>query len=622
MDLDRIEKLKKRLYSRKPIENIDVRSPLFSVNKSGADYEGWAKDEKLQIPEVDDSGTGKFIKKLVIFSVGFFVVSLALASYIFFFKNKFVSSNNLDISVSGPSSVSAGSDILISVSVENKNQTDIESAVMTVSFPEGSVGLPDQTILKDKTEVLGVLPKGQTLTKDINFSILGNKDSVKSVMFKIQYRIKGSNAVFVKQKKYDLNLDSSPVILNVSSVKEISSGQNLTFKIDITSNAVTLLKDLYVKAEYPYGFEFQNSTLKNSTSNNEWFIGDLKNGDKKSFVVTGKLLAQNNEERTFRFSVGSKPNKDSDFDSVLSDTISSITIKKPFFNIVTNFGNMQDLSNFVVLENQNVYLNINLENTLNEKIYDGNVTVSLKSPYINESSVRVSQNGFYDSINNIVNWTRNTTEDLSVLNPLDNTSLSLQFDLVNIPTSVENPQIDLSITAKGLRSPESSDTEEIVSTVYRSIRLKTKTEVSSKVLYGGQISSTGPNPPESEKATTYNLDFSITNTYNDLSDAMLKAVLPEYVTFTGKFYPSSENIYYDEKTREVVWNIGSISNGAGFVNSAKKAGFQVKIIPSKNEISTMPKLTSSVNFSATDSFTSIPIKMNLGTLSIPSPILK
>ena len=89
MDLDRIEKLKKRLYSRKPIENIDVRSPLFSVNKSGADYDGWAKDEKLQIPEVDDSGTGKFIKKLVIFSVGFFVISLALASYIFFFKNKF-----------------------------------------------------------------------------------------------------------------------------------------------------------------------------------------------------------------------------------------------------------------------------------------------------------------------------------------------------------------------------------------------------------------------------------------------------------------------------------------------------------------------------------------------------
>ncbi len=613
MDFDRIEKLKKKLYSRKNFDAVDSRSTLSNLSKKDDDFSGWAKDQKLNIEDMETKNSG-FIKKFTIFALAFFVISVVFSLYIFFFKNQFISSNNLEILVSGPTSVSSGSDILLTVSVSNKNKSDIDSSLLSIVFPDGSVS-SDQSALKDMSFDIGKIAKGQSISRDINFSILGNKDTNKTISFKIQYRIVGSNSVFVKEKKYDLNLDSSPVILNVSSQKEIGSGQNINFKVDVTSNSVTVLKNVYVNAEYPYGFEFTDSSIKNSNSNNEWFIGDLKNGDKKSFTLTGKLIAQNNEERTFRFSVGSKEKKEDDI-SVIAENMSTITIKKPFLSINTVLGGVIEGSSFAVSDSGS-YLSadIGITNTLNENIYDGQVLVYLNSPLIDEKSLKVGQGGFYDSVSNTVVWNANTTNVLSSVKPLSVNNFSFQFNLNKIDLSVENPKLDFIVKTIGLRTPQDSDPEEITSSVTKSIRVKTSPEILAKTLYGGPISSSGPNPPVAEKSTTYNLDFNISNTYNDLGNAVLSVTLPQYVSFTGKTYPSSENITYNEDTREVVWNIGTISNSAGFTNSSKKGGFQVKITPSLNQIGTVPDLSSKIIFSATDSFTNIPIKMNLSNFN-------
>lgn len=614
MDFDRIEKLKRRLYSRKNIDISDSRSDFSTFSKKDEDYSGWAKNDQLFINEDGGKG-GNFVKKFLLFAVGFFVISVVVSVYIFFFKNQFVSSNNLEILVSGPTSVSSGADVLLSVSVLNKNQSDIESAILSVVFPDGSVVMPDQTALKDLSFDIGNIAKGQSISKDINFSILGNKDTNKTVSFKIQYRVSGSNAVFIKEKKYDISLDSSPIILNVSSPKEISSGQKLSFKIDLNSNSQALLKNIYVKAEYPYGFEFTDSSLKNSSSNNEWFLGDIKNGDKKTLTLNGKLLAQNNEERTFKFSVGSKDSLDDDI-SVIAENIFSVTIKKPFFDLSAIFSGQLNSSDFSILESSSVVSgSLDIRNTLNESIYDNEVLVYLNSPYIDKTSVKVGQGGFYDSTSNTILWNKNTSQSLSSIKPLSLNSFSFQFDLQDIPISTENPKLDFDFKVKGLRSPQDSSSEEISSNISKSIRIKTKADIGLKTLYGGQIASSGPNPPVAEKPTTYNLDFNISNTYNDISSASLSVTLPQYVTFTSKTYPSSENISYNEETREVVWNIGSISNGAGFMNSSKKAGFQVRIIPSLNQVGLTPDLTSKIIFSGTDSFTNLPIKINLSNLN-------
>ncbi len=614
MDFDRIEKLKKRLYSRKYFSVSDDRSELSNLSKRDDDYSGWAKDEKLNIKDYDENNTG-FLKKFTIFAVAFFLLSVVFSLYIFFFKNQFVSSNNLEILVSGPTSVSSGSDVLLSVSVFNKNKSDIESSVLSVVLPDGSVMMPDQKPIKDLSFDIGKIAKGQNINRDINFAILGNKDVNKVISFKIQYRIVGSNAVFVKEKKYDLKLDSSPVILNISSSKEINSGQNLNFKVDITSNSQTVLKNIYITAEYPYGFEFADSSLKNSSSNNEWFIGDLKNGDKKTLNITGKLIAQNNEERTFRFAVGSKDKKEDDI-SVIADGLSSVTIKKPFFNIVSYMGGVIDNPSFAISDNKSsVSVNFDISNTLNESVYDNEVFVNINSPLIDKKSIRVGQGGFYDSISNTITWNRNTTNSLSSFGPLSTNSLSFQFDIVDIPVSSENPKIDFSLKVNGLRTSQDSDSEEITSSMSKSIRIKTEPTFVLKTLYGSPLSTTGPNPPVSEKTTSYNLDFNISNTYNDINNATISIVLPQYVTFVGKTYPSSENIVYNEESREVLWNIGSISNSAGFNSSSKKGGFQIKITPSLNQIGTIPELTSKVIFSGTDSFTNLPIKINLSNFN-------
>jgi hypothetical protein len=70
--------------------------------------------------------------------------------------------------------------------------------------------------------------------------------------------------------------------------------------------------------------------------------------------------------------------------------------------------------------------------------------------------------------------------------------------------------------------------------------------------------------------------------------------LPSYVRYTGKATPG---IAYDDATRTVTWNIGSLEAAA-----AGDAAFQVAITPSASQKGTSPALTSNISAKGFDRF--------------------
>jgi hypothetical protein len=119
----------------------------------------------------------------------------------------------------------------------------------------------------------------------------------------------------------------------------------------------------------------------------------------------------------------------------------------------------------------------------------------------------------------------------------------------------------------------------------------------------GPFSNTGPIPPKVDKETTYTITWVLTNTSNDLKDAVVTATLPAGVEYKSEISPQGEKISFNPETRVLTWNAGNLSTGVGFTYSPKEVSFKVGVIPSITQVNLTLNLLSDLNAVATDTYT-------------------
>src|SRR3989344_2850969 len=175
-----IERLKRTLYSRD--ENLvpkERRTPV-AERETNVPHD-WGTKESFDIsPETMVQRNNSFFNKFLIGSVVFFLVSLGIAMFIFFGGINMISSNNLDIKIVAPSSISSGEELSIGLSVVNSNRTDLEEANLYIVYPEGaqSVGEETKLLVRDTVSMDTIIAGG---SKDYSFNTLlfGEKDAIK-----------------------------------------------------------------------------------------------------------------------------------------------------------------------------------------------------------------------------------------------------------------------------------------------------------------------------------------------------------------------------------------------------------------------------------------------------------
>ena len=295
-DKSRLERLKRSLYSRDE-SNVpkEKRTPVSEV-----DYDvknSWGNPPSFEMSAeaiAMKRKSNSFFNKFLLGSIIFFFLALGAAAFIFFGGLNMISSNNVDIKIVGPSTISSGEELDLNLSVVNQNRTSLEKVTLSIDYPTGtqSVDKSGTPLVRDKTD-LGTIANGQSKDYSLRALMFGEKGATKTLKLRLEYTVTGSNAVFSKEKTYDVSISSSPLLLDVKYPIEINSGQDVTFSIDVTSNSSVAVQNALVKIEYPYGFTYKDSSIKPlSSGNNIWKVGDLKDGDKKTLTVTGTLVGQ------------------------------------------------------------------------------------------------------------------------------------------------------------------------------------------------------------------------------------------------------------------------------------------------------------------------------------------
>jgi hypothetical protein len=336
----KIEELKKHLDSRsfsQPDENI--RRPTgINVNDIRDDWSEEDKKNLVENPTLENQMAKKqrnFLKKFLVGSVAFFILALAIASFVLFGGGNIISSDNVEVSVSGPVEVSGGERLSLDIIVFNDNNTALELADLIVEYPDGTRS-PNNLSLELPRErfPLGNIGSGDKFEQEINAVLFGEEGSKEKIKLTVEYRVSGSNAIFFKEKEYEIEISSSPVSFSIESLTEVNSGKEISLDVTLKSNSNNLIEDLMFIAEYPFGFTFKESVPRTSYEQNIWKIGDLSPGEEKKIEITGVLEGQDNEERIFRFFSGLQSEDDEqELKTAFVSSTQLIFIKKPFLSL-------------------------------------------------------------------------------------------------------------------------------------------------------------------------------------------------------------------------------------------------------------------------------------------------
>src|SRR6185436_16614987 len=70
--------------------------------------------------------------------------------------------------------------------------------------------------------------------------------------------------------------------------------------------------------------------------------------------------------------------------------------------------------------------------------------------------------------------------------------------------------------------------------------------------YSGPFKNSGPISPQVGKETTYTIVWTLSNTANNISKAVLRSSIPSWVRFTGSVSPAGQDLTYNASTREII----------------------------------------------------------------------
>ncbi len=605
-DFSTIDRIAKKLYSPSAQGKSFIRPGVLKEKSYGINNE-WAEKE-VGVEETavaEDKKPPSMFKRIFLGSLIFFVISAVYAGYTFFVGGNIVSSKNIDIEIAGPSFVAGGEELALQVVVRNGNATPLELADLLIEYPKGA-GAGDTEDIERLRDTLGEIRSGGSIERIERFKLFGEEGGDKEIKFTLEYRIAGSNAVFTKETSYKVRISTAPVSLLVDAPEEGSDNQDFKFSVKASSNSEEGVSNLLLRIEYPAGFDYKSAEPKPTFGNNVWRIGDLNKGGSKEISVLGVIRGQDGEERTFRIYTGEQDTRDEQkIGVVYNSAFQSVLIKRPFLSAQL-LVNGKEGSTISVSPRNVVQSEIIWKNNLPTKIMNARVEVVFTGDSVDSSTI-IADRGFYNSGNNTISWDRNSLNELREIQPGDGGRMSFSFSPKSISSGDYSPnkEITVSVNVYGEFFDTSMGGGQTVSSQAKTIiKISSDFQVTPRALYyGAPFSNEGKLPPQVGEETTYAIVLTAVNSTNRISRAVVKTTLPSYIRFVGVVYPESEQVTFNDKTGEVVWNIGSIESGVGFTKPVKEVSFKIGFRPSLGQVGRNAPLTGVVTYSGSDEFT-------------------
>lgn len=597
----------------------DIKRELYDPNDKGSHQrEGILHQIKHDVPlawqdePVKQEGDMKIkfkkphmsvFKKFFIACAIFFVAAIGFTFYRFSSNDSSVSSDKIKISVIGNSFTKGGDELPLQIEITNNNNASLELANLIVEYPKGAEDSATDVVRLPRDSI-GTIKPGESAIRNIKVRLFGEEKSIRNIKISLDYHQQGSNAIFTKEMNYPVTISLAPLSINMEAPTNTTSDQTISFSIKATLNTSLPGDNPILQVTYPNNFVFDSATPSPILGNSVWDLSAISVTNPITVTVKGRLIGQDGDEQVFHAYAGTTNGTDlSTVSVVYSSILQKILITKPFLDAHI-LVNGQDQTEYAVSGGSTVNAEIDWANNLPTRITDGQIIVSLEGNVFDKTTVNPN-NGFYDSLNNQIIWDQNSVPQLSEINPGESGNVTFSFksySLIGSSNVVNGPQISIKVSIKGRQPQLGSTYTDINNFSEKLVKIMSDFQIASSASY-----LYGSKPPKAETETSYVVTWTLSNSANNITGAEARSVLPIYVKWAGLSNGVNDNVTYNEVTREVIWNIGSVPPNTG-INSNREVSFIVSLKPSLTQVGSVPQLMKEIYLSGTDSFTSTLIK--------------
>ncbi|HOC53769.1 MAG TPA: hypothetical protein PK476_01730 [Candidatus Pacearchaeota archaeon] len=499
-------------------------------------------------------------KKLII------LISVIAVCALFFFvwQNMSFSKEILKVEIIGPEKASVGEEIEYIVKFKNNGAVRLENPELTFEFPEGAI-IDQGTRIQRKTadEIQGDIYPGQERTIKFTTRYLGKENDAKTVKATISFQPKDLKSRNEVTTSFTTILNEVPINFTLDIPAETASGKAFSFRINYSSNVNYPLEDISFIIQYPDGFEFLYSQPK-ALENTQWDIPILNEAGSGKIEVSGILTGNSQEQKIFRARMGIW--KDGNF-ILLKESIKGIQIASPSLYITQKLNNSED---YIASTGDHLHYEVFFRNLSETPSTNMILIIRLEGSSLDFNSI-VAPEGKFEAGDNSIIWEPKNVPDLQYLDPGQEGKIEFWID-VKKDWKMKN-LADKNPTIKNKVMINTSRGEFVT-------KLGTTLEAKQNIYFEDKyFDNSGPYPLEANQKTYVTVEWTANSTFNDVGEAVMKTVLPDNVIYEKKTYPEGVDLVFDEDTRELVWNIGTVEAGSGTLKQSKTCAFQLSVTP-------------------------------------------
>lgn len=611
-----LEELNQSLYSQKSeVKPRAAEADQFNpANTLAADKSPFQNEERW---DGGKSLTKRQKRNLLIAVSSVLLIVLMIVGSIFYriWQRDAFHEDRVSVTIEGPKEVDSTQAVRYLIKYRNDNRVALKNAEIQLTYlenfqPTDNVNLKVLNTVSSKFTVGDIQPKSEQVV-ELNGIFYAPKDFPVYMRAALTYSPSNNVAQELKTtNQFGVTVATSPVILDVLTPAEASDGDAVEYIVDYKNLDTRELKDVKIKIDYPEGFTFESAQPMASEKNSIWYVGNISAGDGGKIKIQGIQRGLKDEKKLLKIYLG-KDGKEGKF-VTFSEREKEISIVEPILSIAQRVDGNQSGN---VKAGDNLNYVITYKNNGNLGLRDAIITAEVRSPVIDFSKMKLDK-GAYDAKTGIITWKASDVPSLARIEPSGTGEVRFSIPIKQkIP--VEKAE-DKNYVVTSIAKIDSPDIPTPIGSnkVIGSNRLVLK--VTSKVIletlgfYNDQkIRNSGPIPMKVGKETTFVLHWKLTNVSNELNDVKVTSSLPTGIQWTRRAYPAEEKFTYNDRTNQIVWDVGDVRPGAGIIGAAREVAFQVSITPQALQVGQMPTLLNKTVLTAKDKFTGEEITLEL-----------
>lgn len=588
-------------------------APIFFKAEKSKKGEFWIKEDK------EKKAKKKKVVKIAAISVGVLLLLSGLVWGSFYIRKSSFSEDKVTVSVSGPEEIQSGDAATFEIVYKNDNRASLKDAVIHISYsdnfkPLNNLNLEPEGFNSSRYNI-GVIGGKSEGKLELQGKFFGPKELLTYINIKLEYSSSNFSSQFMIETRHGVSISSSLLDLEVFGPQSVSSGGVTTFVVRYKNSGQSVFRNLKMRAEFPAGFTVTTTEPLPAKDNDIWYVGDLEGGQSGEVRISGALSGQPEETKQFKFSLGEIGN--SNFFVVYDEILKSVKVMEIAIVLTQTINDKKDT--LFVNAGENLSFKIKFKNTSDVALRNLILTEEISSPILEYSSYRNSlqTEGALDSTKGVVIWKTPGAEKLKILNPEEegeiNFSISLKEKIPILNAKDKNFSFTALCKIESLDIPTPEGENKTIFGNGITVKLNSKIIVREEGYYNdAEISNSGPIPLKVGEETTFAIHLKAENIFNDVTDGKIIVTLAPNVSWKNNFLPKDANIEYNNRTDEVVWNIGSLPAGVGTITDPKEIVFQIGVSPPANLVGQYAPLLKSTVFSAKDAFTGQNLEAKLG----------